>query len=234
MQRKILVAIFAIAFLVKVQAQNADFRNTLSVHTGASLFNVFKGDLPAISTDSVKYSSGGFSHVPTIGVAWDYGLKKWFSIGVAASFTSAKVEVNDLEIRNNKGTFDKLGNFGIKVPRTTLSTRFLFHYANSKRFDLYTGFRLGVGLWSVKTTGNISNDELSKTINEIEKEFNLPEDAFPEKIEVNLKSRTPFALLQTQFIPFGIRGYVTENIGINGELAIGSPYFASIGLNYRF
>jgi hypothetical protein len=39
---------------------------------------------------------------------------------------------------------------------------------------------------------------------------------------------------QVQLIAFGLRGYLTENIGLNGELALGSPYFASVGINFRF
>ena len=42
-----------------------------------------------------------------------------------------------------------------------------------------------------------------------------------------------FVRPQVQVIVFGLRSYITERIGLNEELGFGSPYFASIGLNYR-
>ena len=240
--KKFLILVFTCAiFGNALFAQNADFKNTFSVHYGASIFNAVKGDItgngnPAI-TDSVKYSTAKFSNVPTIGIAWDHGVKKWFSIGLAASYNQGKALVNDLEVRNNKGAFDKLGNFSITVPRTTVAARFLFHYGNKKRFDCYTGFRFGVGIWSVKTSGDIDKETLRKAINGIKDELNASQaDALPfiDKVESKITTKGSFVLPQVQLILFGIRGYVTEHIGINAELAAGSPYFASFGANYRF
>jgi hypothetical protein len=240
--KKLLFVIFTLSIFGNVLfAQNADFKNTFSAHYGVSIFNAFKGPLDGTGTpgiaDSVTFSSAGLSNIPTIGIAWDHGVKKWFSIGLAASYNQAKASVKDLEVRNNKGTFDKLGDFSITVPRTTLAARFLFHYGNKKRFDCYTGFRFGVGIWSVKTSANIDKDVLRRAIDGLKDQVgadaveNLP--SF-DKVEKALKTGGSFVLPQAQLILFGIRGYVTEHIGINGELAVGSPYVFSLGANYRF
>jgi hypothetical protein len=215
-------------------AQNEDFKNTISAHFGVSFFNFIKDDFTSKQTDSIKFSSAGLSNVPTLGIAWDYGVAKWFSVGIAGSYNQGKASVKDLEVFSKQtGKFEKIGDFAVTIPRTTLAARFLFHYGNAKRFDCYTGFRVGAGLWSVKIKGDIDEEALSTAIDGINKELGLPE-AIPIDIPNKIKGRASFVLPQVQFIPFGIRGYVTENIGINGELAVGSPYFLSIGANYRF
>ncbi len=240
--KKILIVIFTFSLLGNTLfAQNADFKHTLGVQYGASIFNLVKGDLSArlssTQTDSVKFTSAALSHISTIGLSYDYGVKKWFSIGLAASYNQAKASLTALEIKNNKGVFDKLGDFSLTIPRTTVAARFLFHYGNKGKIDCYSGFRLGVGIWSVKTSGNITSEQLKRAVDELKKE--LPTevvDAIPafDDIITNIKTKPTFTFPQVQLILFGIRGYVTKNIGISAELAAGSPYAASIGANYRF
>lgn len=238
--KKILSIIFTFSLLGNTLfAQNADFKHTISVQYGASIFNFAKGEITGKLTpdqkDSIKFSTAKFTHIPTIGLTWDYGVKKWFSIGLAASYTQAKAAVTNLEVRNNNGTFDKLGDFSITVPRTTLATRLLFHYGNKGRIDCYSGFRFGVGLWSVKTSSNIDRANLSKAIDGLVNEIGTSaSEQGLENISTTLKTKTSFALFQAQLILFGLRGYVTENIGISSELALGSPYYFSLGANYRF
>ena len=36
-----------------------------------------------------------------------------------------------------------------------------------------------------------------------------------------------------QLIAFGMRYYVTDNIGLSFETAVGAPHFLSVGANYR-
>jgi hypothetical protein len=239
--KKIILIICAFAlFTNSIFAQSEAFKNTISVHYGVSAFNLFSGNIEARNstaiTDSVKYTGGGFSNIPTIGIAWDYGVAKWFSVGIAASYNQAKASVTGLEVRNNKGTYDKLGDFAITVPRTTVATRLLFHYGNKGRLDCYSGFRFGVGIWSVKTTANIDRETLNRAIDGIANEFGDTAENIKtiDDVKTKIKSGASFVLPQVQLIAFGLRGYVTENIGLNGELAIGSPYFVSIGANYRF
>ncbi len=233
--KKISLLFFALSIIgSSIFAQNADFKNTVSIQTGASLFNAFKGGVNGINADSVRFSKGGFSNVPTIAVAWDYGISKGFSLGISGAYAQAKASVNDLEVANKKGVFEKYGNFAITVPRTTFGVRALFHYGNKGRMDLYSGLRLGVSLWSVKLSGKIDQDVLARAINEIANQTGLPDATLNNGFGNKLKTKASFATGSAQLILFGLRGYVTNNIGINFELAAGAPYAASLGLDYRF
>jgi hypothetical protein len=228
--------VFVVLSLIgsSIFAQNADFRNTISIQTGASVFNIFKGGVSGINADSVRFTSGGFSNVPTIAAAWDYGVTKGFSIGLAGSYAQAKVSTTDLEVANKKGVFQKYGNYSIAAARTNLGIRALFHYGNKGRMDLYSGLRLGVGLWSVKLSGQIEKDVLVRAINEVFNQSGVPSAVADGGIGEKLKTKGSFVLFAPQLILFGLRGHVTNNIGINFELATGSPYAASLGLDYRF
>ncbi len=235
--KKIIVVLFAFSIIGNVVlAQNADFKNNINVHLGASLFSAFNANLEGVANDSVKFSSAGLSNVPTIGLAWDYGVSRRFSIGIAGSYSQAKISANDLEVRNkNTGGFDKLGNFAITVPRTTFAARFLLHYGNKGKIDCYSGLRLGVGLWSVKLAADLDPEVLTRVVDGVEEELDLPAgQELPAFLTDKVKAKVPFVLPQVQLIVFGLRGYVTNNIGLNFELAAGSPYVAALGLNYRF
>jgi hypothetical protein len=235
--KKIIVVLFSFSMLGNALfAQNADFKNNINIHLGASFFSAFNANLESKATDSVKFTSAGLSNIPTIGLSWDYGVSKSFSIGIAGSYSQAKISANDLEVfSKSTGKFDKLGNFSITVPRTTFAARFLLHYANKGRIDCYSGLRLGVGLWSVKLAAELDPDVLTRVIDGIEEELMLPADqGLPPFILDKVKAKVPFVAPQVQLIIFGLRGYVTDNIGLNFELAAGSPYFLAAGVNYRF
>jgi len=95
-------------------------------------------------------------------------------------------------------------NVSVDVNRINIALRPLFHYGNSGKIDMYSGLRLGYTLWNIKATVDDYDDA------------GLANSFAP------------------QLILFGMRGYFTENIGANFELAVGSPHYFSLGLNYRF
>ncbi len=224
---------FAIAYLLLVLnqgivAQNMDFKNTLTLHYGVSVFNAFNGSFSAFSGDTLQHQGGGFSRVPTLGVAWDAAVAKWFSIGVAASYNNAKLTMNQASFLNQP-----LGDVDIKVSRTTFAARFLLHYANKNRFDCYSGFRLGIGIWKPQVSTEITPIQAESIINAAF-EGSGTTVTFGDDLINRIPNKVSFVAPQMQFILFGIRGFLTENIGVNGELAFGSPYFLSLGANYRF
>ncbi len=92
--------------------------------------------------------------------------------------------------------------------RLNFAIRPLFHYANSGRLDLYSGVRLGWTNWSFKTT--------------------IDDQDYNEEDIISANSN--FA---PQLILFGMRGFITENIGANFEFAVGAPHYFTIGLSYR-
>lgn len=207
-------------------AQNEDYQHVVSVQSGVSLFSPFRGTVkpsnePADTT--VSFSSGKMQNFPQLNIGYDYGVVKWFSIGGAVSYNKVGLDLKDVTY-NKK---EKLGDVTLNVSRLTLGARALFHYGNTNRIDMYSGVRLGVGIWTVKVSSSALDDKLDEVLKEAGGS-GLWRSLLGNRVKGS------FPMLQAQVILFGLRGYVTENIGINGELSVGSPYFASIGVNYRF
>jgi hypothetical protein len=99
-------------------------------------------------------------------------------------------------------------DFDVVVGRLNLAGRILFHYGGNEKLDLYSGARLGVTNWSV----NVKSDAV---------------DNYTPSFPIG-------AFFAPQLVVFGMKGYITDHIGINGELAIGAPHYLSLGLSYRF
>lgn len=196
----IVLALLCASF--SIFAQNGDYRGVVSFNAGMSLFNAASG---ASDSETFKGSS-----IPTLQLSYDYGLAKWFSLGVAASLNSAKAEDSNYEFLDANNNL-KTGSYKLGITRTTIGLRGLFHYGNSGKLDMYSGFRIGVGIWNFSPDTQIPDFEAEDAID-------------------GLRSGV---LPQVQLVAFGLRGYVTNNIGIGFETNIGSPYFASLQLNYR-
>lgn len=181
-------------------AQNADYRSTVSANVGFSLVGaLFEGIGSSTSENVDAYS------LPAMQLNYDYGLNNWFSIGGAFSYQMMGIDVKGYSFEQDGTT--KTEDYETKVSRLNVAARFLAHYANKGRFDLYSGLRLGYDIWSSSTT---SSD--------------------PE-YDAEYFGAGTFAF---QVVIFGMRGYVTDNIGIGTEIAIGSPHLATIGATYRF
>lgn len=215
-----------------VSAQNADFRNNVSFNLGANSFHWLRRAFNEQSNpgDTVQYRYGRLSTTPTFQLSYDYALKSWFSVGAALSYNGLRYSYDDVQYKGQN-----IGNIVLRGNRTTVGGRALFHYGNRNAMDFYSGFRLGVGIWtgrlSLDTNDELANDLLDK-IDEDLKGY-VP-GFIRRRITQNPGASTGFVAPQFQFIPIGVRGYITDNIGIGGELAFGSPYYASINVNYRF
>lgn len=206
-------------------AQNEDYKHVISVQSGASLFSPFRGSVTSsqeISDTTVSFSSGKMRNFPQLNVAYDYGVNQWFSIGGAVSYNKVSLDLKD--VKYNKT--ENLGDVNLNVSRVTFGARALFHYGNANRMDMYSGVRLGVGIW----TARVSSNSLDNKLDEVLKEAG---GSGIWRSLLGNRIKGSFPMFQAQVILFGLRGYITENIGVNGELSVGSPYFASIGINYR-
>jgi hypothetical protein len=104
--------------------------------------------------------------------------------------------------------FDQYGAFNHTaiLRRTNLGARFLLHF-HRDAFDFYSGIRVGFSSWSINSDIDNSAFAALNTFDGI--------------------------LFSAQLIPLGIRGYLTENIGVSLETGIGAPHFLSLGVNYR-
>ena len=179
-------------------AQSEDYKSNISLGAGATLMGVYKTAVEGIFlvTDDITVSS-----VPNIEIGYDYGLAKWFSIGILGAYQNFSVKEN-VTGGENKYT----------ISRMVVTSSLLFHYANDGKMDLYSGLRVGFQNWGFKATLD------DATLNNTTGLENLSVFSGGSSIQVTL---------------FGIRGYVSDNIGIGGEIAIGAPHFASFSINYR-
>jgi hypothetical protein len=210
-KQSILALAILLAFAATSFAQNQQYKHTISGSAGLNLFQA----LPLIE-DALQDSLGGEVDIRatgSYGLQYDYGVTKWFSIGLSATTNNFELRATQFEVDREDGTTYK-GLVDLKARRNNITIRPLFHYGNSRRLDLYTGFRLGASIW----TGEFDYDRTQPPI--------TPSD-------VNDRVRGTSANFTGQFIPFGLRGYVTENIGLGFEVGIGAPSFAALQLNYR-
>ncbi|MFB1004309.1 MAG: hypothetical protein QMC70_09275, partial [Bacteroidia bacterium] len=95
-----------------------------------------------------------------------------------------------------------------KVSRLNIALRPLFHYGDGDRLDLYSGIRVGYLMRNVETE---TNDELLNVLGDLD--------------------GNRFAL---GLVPFGMRYFFTDNLGVNMDLQIGTPYVVSGGIAFTF
>jgi hypothetical protein len=208
-------------FSAPLTAQNLEYRNVISGGLGFSLvgasIDVFDGnDIGEFDFEIENFVdiSGAFTgrSTPALQVNYDYGIAKWFSIGGGISFQQLELNIRDLTYTDNElGAIERIASLNMETSRINITARVLFHYANNDKLDLYSGFRLGVTNWL--TTANASD----------------------AAFEADLENDIPFfGVVPTgQLIPFAMRIYFNENLGVNFETGIGAPHFLAIGVNYR-
>jgi hypothetical protein len=206
MKKNIFSLLLSVLVLTTASAQNADYRNVLSFNAGYSLFNT----LASAQEKDVTATEFSASALPTLQLAYDHGFGKSFSLGGAVSFNNLKSSAKGFEFIDANDDV-KVTDYDLTVNRITIGARTLFHYGNKGKLDMYSGARLGIGIWSFDAKGSNANFD-------VEEEFGQLRSGVAPQIQI---------------IPFGLRGYVTENIGIGFETAIGSPYMASLQLTYR-
>lgn len=143
---------------------------------------------------------------PAMLVSFDHGFSDYVSLGVAVGFQQANSTYTDYDWIDANGVSRK-SNFEVKGSRLNIGARTLFHYGDIKDLDFYSGLRIAYQQYSVSD--------------------NSPNPEFEASFKNN-------SLLGFQLIAFGVRGFVGKNLGFTTELAIGSPYLAMVGVNYRF
>ncbi|MEY4903422.1 MAG: hypothetical protein RLZZ292_1237 [Bacteroidota bacterium] len=159
----------------------------------------------------------------TYQIAYDHAINPRFSLGVAVSkqkttfvlqSTTVTIGVSPLidSLLNLKGQNSFTGSAKVTTNRTNLALRGLIHYGTDY-LDMYSGARLGISVWNGAFQTDISGLRVT---------------------DISKKLRVKGAFFAPQIILFGLRGYVTDHIGLGVELAVGSSYFAATQLNYRF
>lgn len=163
------------------------------------------GVLKAIMKSDTIPNGVSYKTIPVLQFTYEYMVAKKISVGVAASHQYYKAQD------------DNTSDYA-KITRSNFAIRGLFHYGNSDKLDMYSGIRLGLTKWGVDY--KITLDETDPTV-----------EQFQREAEDYINGTYVFA---PQLVAFGMRYYFTDNIGAHGEFSIGSPYFISAGVNFRF
>ena len=206
-----LLLICLMAGTLVVNAQNRAGEKVVSLNIGYSLTGgIIKsaGKTGSALNDSIEAESMSISTIPAISVAFDYGIGEVFSIGVMYSIQSFSGDIKNYSYTDiNSVTKTESVNFSLL--RNNISILPRFHYKiENKNIDLYSGLRLGYIFWGANIDATDPNFD---------------------KLDKFAGGRPNFGI-----VPIGARFYFNENFGGNFEVAIGAPYIASVGAQYRF
>ena len=214
--------IAVLVFQFGSNAQSSEYKHTFTLNAGASVVGSFVNVLDGLNLDdlSTERAIDGITNLrgqftgnttPVLSFSYDYGLKDWFSVGVSGAYQHLEGNIQSISYtREADDTSVRITSANFDIDRVNISARALFHYGTKARLDMYSGFRLGISNWGTVI------------------------DASDEVFEEDLKTSNISGLFPAiQFIPFALRGYVTENIGINFETGIGPPQWISVGINCR-
>ena len=205
----LLAVISVTAFSQKAESQKPEYRSTISIGAGPSIIGQVGGLLNKIEIPD-SAASMSFDSKLVYGITYDYRILKWFSVGAAFSVQKMEGTFYNFHYKDYDNVLKSINvNYGIT--RMNFAVRPLFHYGKSPKLDMYSGFRMGM--------------LTSKLALDVEVPGFIKQDIF----KFGLGSRVCF-----QVVGFGIKYYITKNIGINTEIAIGAPYYLSGGLNVRF
>jgi hypothetical protein len=201
-----LAAAIVIALIIPGKAQAQTAKGQVVVGTNGAFSLV--GTAMTLAFKGIGNIDGLTTHTtPGLSGTVDYGISRRFSLGVATFYQSASAKWNVYSDSSSGTNIYYNGDYHARVTRMNTGIRALFHFGNSDDFDPYFGFRVGVSYWNI--TSNVANIDALGNF----KHFSTT--VWPQAI-------------------FGVRYFFTPNIGVNGEFALGFPYFMSLGVNFRF
>ena len=208
--QKFLNTLILIAFVglsIPVIGQNADFKSNISL----SYNYTFTGDLLNDAIDILEQDDNSASKAsfPSVQFAYDFGVEKYLSIGIAASYEDIGIEVTGNEYFDEMGNL-QIENFRASYTRFSVALRPLLHYANNDKLDMYSGLRIQY------FNGKFNEDSGDTSIDE-------------DYLGFNSRNKVGVAITV-----FGIRYFFIDNLGLGWEFNIGRPYVTNLNLNIRF
>ncbi len=159
-----------------------------------------------ITTGLEAFDDVEVSGVPTIAVTYDYAITDNFSIGLAAAHQSAGGEFSNTFLNDDLNEVTETAK--TTVSRTNVAIRPLLHYGGNDQLDLYSGLRVGMLFRSIETESTDPDIDVLGDFN---------------------GSRFSLGL-----VVFGMRYFFTDNVGINADLQLGTPYVVSGGVAIKF
>lgn len=187
--------------IVLFKAQNDDYRFVASTYTGYTYLSIYN----KVTGNDLNIEN------PSYTFAVDVGINKFFSLGLTYGVKNFELNNPNYSWANPLGiiiTEDVSADFDFKAG----GLRPLFHYANSNKWDLYSG--LTFGIINTQISDNSSNPNYQPLLKLVFNEIN--------KIGNTLYFNAPF---------FGARYYLEKHIGLGVEFDL---FSATVGLTGRF
>lgn len=202
-------AFFTLAFFGKPQEAAAQKYQGQAVITGGAGYSV-AGIFLGLLSDGLNATGVVTStKTPVILGGVDYGLSDRFSLGLLYTYQGVTMKYDSYDMTDANGNIITVtGDFKDRLTRQSIGLRPLFHFGDNDDLDLYAGARFSYVFWNYNS--NSRNDV------DVQQLFDL----FGSPIK-------PQAL-------FGMRYFVTDNIGLGTEFALGATYFMSFGIHARF
>jgi outer membrane protein W len=195
-----------------VLAQNLEGQSVVSVRAGVGITGILIKTAAKVANISTS-NSGLEQEVSTnnkaaISLTYDYAINDNISLGLLGSMQVYNGSIKNYGFTTANDTFI-LENIDFKLKRFFIGITPKYHWnIDNEKLDLYSGIRVGYIIWS--------ND-----INTSDPNFNLLD---------NFKLGVPAGAI----VPIAANAYFTDNIGANFEVALGSPYMLSVGLQVKF
>ncbi len=155
---------------------------------------------------------------PVYNLDYEYLFVKNFALGVSFGYQNFFYNVN----------YEGVG-VNLDMSKLNASINGKFYFANSESFRMFLGLKIGASFWDY----NLSLDTISiydlidtylgGTLGALVKPF------LPDNLGVGGKF-----MLESGMLEMGFEKYFTPNLGLNAQLAFGSPYWGKIGISYRF
>ncbi len=121
------------------------------------------------------------------------------------------------------GQIDTIGS-SLAATKWNFGLSAYWYYINKSNFVMYTGARAGLSYWHYRASANIDYylDNYFGKYAGLVKNYIKTDGTFS------------YSLMSFQVTLIGVGVYPVKQLGFYGELAVGSPYWFNLGLNYRF
>jgi hypothetical protein len=207
--KKIFITLLIVVIAMNFAFSQDDFAKIrIKANTGFSFLSSSINKINRVFTLDRFYTALAY---PLGQISIDYKLHKMFSTGIAGSY-----QYFELDVHNSNNT---VSYFNGVIQRINIGIRPLFFYVNNDFLEMYTGGRIGATIWLVEAESEWAEDWVEGNI-------------MQQWILTRATRRG--VVFAPQFIILGVNLYIVKGLGINAELATGSPYYFSGGLVYRF
>lgn len=205
MKKLIIISVFTL-FCLNSFSQQSSFKHRFSIQTGSSFLGFTTNIIKASNFESLNDCFA----TPVGQITYSYFVNPQVSIGAAGSYQFFRF---NLTISPNIDAVD------VDLHRMNAGLRFLYHYMNTDKINLYSGAKLGLTVWKLYA----KSDAIDQLMN-----------LLPVTIPVNPQLSLYSFGFAPQLILFGMDVYFGNHFGINGEICLGPVNSVAGGFNFRF